>query len=210
MKTKKRILEAALQLFNAEGIGNVSMRRIAEAAGIQIGNLTYHYKNRDTLVESLLKQLMEELDEEIQRTQRAKVNLNTLWNALLNVYQIQNRYRFLMLDLLHMFRQYPQLLQQFRENFELRREEFALALFFMQANGTLQEEQKPGYYQQYLLPQLYCLSDFWLSEAELLYSGREEDKALHYARITFSLLLPHLSKEGKECYFEIMEKAEKG
>lgn len=210
MKTKKRILEAALQLFNAEGIGNVSMRRIAEAAGIQIGNLTYHYKNRDTLVESLLKQLMEELDEEIQRTQRAEVNLNTLWNALLNVYQIQNRYRFLMLDLLHMFRQYPQLLQQFRENFELRREEFALALFFMQANGTLQEEQKPGYYQQYLLPQLYCLSDFWLSEAELLYSGREEDKALHYARITFSLLLPHLSKEGKACYFEIMEMAEKG
>lgn len=210
MKTKKRILEAALQLFNAEGIGNVSMRRIAEAAGIQIGNLTYHYKNRDTLVESLLKQLMEELDEEIQRTQRAEVNLNTLWNALLNVYQIQNRYRFLMLDLLHMFRQYPQLLQQFRENFELRREEFALALFFMQANGTLKEEQKPGYYQHYLLPQLYCLSDFWLSEAELLYSGREEDKALHYARITFSLLLPHLSKEGKECYFEIMEMAEKG
>jgi AcrR family transcriptional regulator len=205
MKTKNRILEAALQLFNEEGIGNVSMRRIADAAGIQIGNLTYHFKNRDTLVESLLKQLMKELDEEIERTQKAEVNLKTLWNALLRVYQIQNRYRFLMLDLLHMFRQYPQLLQQFRENFELRREEFALALFFMQVNGTLQAEQQTGYYQLYLLPQLYCLSDFWLSEAELLYAGKPEDKPLYYARVTFSLLLPHLSEEGKKEYFDIMK-----
>jgi AcrR family transcriptional regulator len=209
MKTKERILEAALLLFNQEGIGNVSMRRIAEEAGIQIGNLTYHYRNRDTLIEALLNQLIEELEGEITRNQGRDLNLHMLWSSLYAAYQIQNRYRFIMLDLLHMFRQYPQLLQQFRENYERRREEVALALFFLAASEELKPEPEEGYYQEYLLPQIYCLSDFWLSEAELLYSGKAEDKPLYYARVTFSLLRAHLSEKGIVTYREIMGLAAK-
>ncbi|WP_017731061.1 TetR/AcrR family transcriptional regulator [Nafulsella turpanensis] len=210
MKTKDRILEAALQLFNEEGVGNISMRRIAEEAGIQIGNLTYHYRNRDTLIEALLNQLIEELEGEITKAQGGPPDLRMLWNSLYKAYQIQNHYRFIMLDLLHMFRQYPQLLQQFRENYEQRRQQVAVALFMIEAGGELKAEPEPGFYQHFLLPQLYCLSDFWLSEAELLYSGKTEDKPLHYAKITFSILRPHLSEEGIETYREIMGSEAKG
>lgn len=206
MKTKERILEAALQLFNQEGIGNISMRRIAEEAGIQIGNLTYHFRNRDNLIEGLLNQLIEELENEISKTQVSELSLRALWNALYTSYKIQDRYRFIMLDLLQMFRQYPQLLQKFRQNYERRRMELSFAIHLMEAGGILQKELSPDYYQEYLLPQLYCLSDFWLSEAELLYQGKDEDKALYYARITFSLLLPHLSETGKKDYHEVIKK----
>lgn len=205
MKTKERILEAALQLFNEEGIGNISMRRIAEEAGIQIGNLTYHFRNRDTLVEGLLNQLIEELENEIAKTQIPELSLRALWNALYTSYRIQDRYRFIMLDLLQMFRQYPQLLQKFRHNYERRRMELSFALQLMEANNILQQEISPNFYQEYLLPQLYCISDFWLSEAELLYQGKEDDKALYYARITFSLLLPHLSEQAKKDYFQVIK-----
>lgn len=204
MKTKERILEAALQLFNKEGIGNISMRRIAEEAGIQIGNLTYHFRNRDNIIEALLNQLMEELESEIAKTQVLEINLKALWQGLYSSYKIQDRYRFIMLDLLQMFRQYPQLLQKFRQNYELRRQEFAFILQLLESTGDIKQELCPGYYQQYLLPQLYCISDFWLSEAELLYSGPEIEKARFYARVTFSLLLPHLSEKGKKDYFEVM------
>ena len=206
MKTKEKILEAALQLFNQEGIGNVSMRRIAEEAGIQIGNLTYHFRNRDTLVEVLLNQLIEDLENEISKTQIPELSLRAVWNALYTSYKIQDRYRFIMLDLLQMFRQYPQLLQKFRENYERRRMELSFALQLMEAGGILQEELRPDFYQEYLLPQLYCLSDFWLSEAELLYEGKEEDKAYYYARVTFALLYPHLSAKGKKDYLDIFNK----
>lgn len=204
MKTKEKILESALQLFNREGIGNVSMRRIAEEAGIQIGNLTYHFRNRDTLVELLLNQLMEELENEIAKTQVPEISLHTLWEGLYSSYSIMNRYRFIMLDLLQMFRQYPQLLEKFRANYERRRQELAFILQLLEASGDIRPELHPGFYQQYLLPQLYCLSDFWLSEAELLYTGPAAEKALYYARISFSLLLPHLSDKGKKAYQEII------
>ena len=205
MKTKEKILEAALQLFNQEGIGNVSMRRIAEEAGIQIGNLTYHFRNRDNLVEALLNQLIDELETEISKTQVPELSLSAIWNALYTSYKIQDRYRFIMLDLLQMFRQYPQLLQKFRANYERRRFELSFALQLMEANGILQKEMRPDFYQEYLLPQLYCLSDFWLSEAELLYEGREEDKAYYYARVTFALLYPHLSEKAKQDYLDVFK-----
>ena len=80
----------------------------------------------------------------------------------------------------------------------------ALALFFLAASEELKPEPEEGYYQQYLLPQIYCLSDFWLSEAELLYSGKAEDKPLYYAKVTFSLLRGHLSEKGIETYRKIM------
>lgn len=204
MKTKEKILEAALELFNREGINNVSMRRIAEEAGIQIGNLTYHFRNRDTLVELLLNQLMEDLEKEISKMQGPEINLHSLWQSLYSSYSIMNRYRFIMLDLLQMFRQYPLLLQKFRANYERRRLEFAFVLQLLEATGDLKPELHPDFYQHYLLPQLYCLSDFWLSEAELLYTGPETEKPKYYARITFSLLLPHLSDKGKKAYHEII------
>src|SRR5690606_17555640 len=42
MKTRDRILECALQCFNARGEGNVSVLEIATELGISPGNLYYH------------------------------------------------------------------------------------------------------------------------------------------------------------------------
>jgi len=42
--TKQKILKQSLQLFNELGISNVSLRDIADEAGISVGNLQYHFK----------------------------------------------------------------------------------------------------------------------------------------------------------------------
>lgn len=56
-KTKARICEAALQLFNARGPAAVSTREIADAAGISEGNLWYHYRRKRDLVMALVGEL---------------------------------------------------------------------------------------------------------------------------------------------------------
>lgn len=204
MSTKERILEAALLLFNRDGISNVSMRRIAREAGIQIGNLTYYFPSRDSLVEALLNRLLEELEKRIERVEERESNLKMLWRILYVSCQIQLRYRFIMMDLLQMLRKYPKILQRFRLNFDRRRKEMAYALQLLEISEELNPELHPGYYQYYLLPQMYCLNDFWLSESELMYEWEQERKADYYASITFSLLLPHLSEKGKTNYFSIL------
>lgn len=54
--TKNRILACARKLFQERGYNDVSMRDIADAAGIQIGNLTYHYRRKEQLLEALILQ----------------------------------------------------------------------------------------------------------------------------------------------------------
>ncbi len=49
-KLKDRILESAWELFREKGYEKVSLRAIAEHAGTTVGNLTYHYPQKEDLL----------------------------------------------------------------------------------------------------------------------------------------------------------------
>ena len=51
---KKTIMDTARLLFNERGFQNTSMRDIAAALRISVGNLTYHYKKKEDLIEAIL------------------------------------------------------------------------------------------------------------------------------------------------------------
>lgn len=53
------ILEAALDVLVDEGYQALTMRRIAKACGITVGNVTYYYKSKDDLVRDLLSGVVE-------------------------------------------------------------------------------------------------------------------------------------------------------
>lgn len=57
--TKNRILECACRLFKEYGYNAVSMRNIADALDISVGNLTYHFRKKEDLIEALI---FEEMD----------------------------------------------------------------------------------------------------------------------------------------------------
>ncbi len=50
LETKKKIQDAAFELFEEYGYDSVSMQEIANKAGCSIGNLYHYYKNKDALV----------------------------------------------------------------------------------------------------------------------------------------------------------------
>jgi len=52
-KTRERILDAGLALFNEQGYANTSVAQIAEAAGIAAGNLWYHFHTKQDLLRAL-------------------------------------------------------------------------------------------------------------------------------------------------------------
>ena len=57
--TKNRILECACELFKKYGYNAVSMRNIADALDMSVGNLTYHFSKKEGLIEALV---FDELD----------------------------------------------------------------------------------------------------------------------------------------------------
>lgn len=66
--TKKRILEVTMDLLEStENPDDVTVRRIAEAAGIGTGLINYHFNSRDNLVKEAVTGKMESLAEIIEK-----------------------------------------------------------------------------------------------------------------------------------------------
>lgn len=59
--TKERILEKARKLFSEFGIANTRLQQIADESGISVGNLAYHFSNKEEIVEALYLEVLDEL-----------------------------------------------------------------------------------------------------------------------------------------------------
>ena len=60
VKTRDKIIDTAIALFNREGVFNVSMRMIADSIGISVGNLTYHFRKKDDLISEIMMRKIKE------------------------------------------------------------------------------------------------------------------------------------------------------
>lgn len=56
-----KILDAALGLYSSQGFGATSMREIAAAASLSVGNVYHHFANKEEIFERLLERYWERL-----------------------------------------------------------------------------------------------------------------------------------------------------
>lgn len=93
MNAKERIVQAATALFNEQGTGKVSTNHIAVAAHMSPGNLYYHYKNKEEIIEAILDRMYAEWDPVWELPDEPVTRL-TLHNRLLRNFEILWQYRF--------------------------------------------------------------------------------------------------------------------
>ncbi|WUH96823.1 TetR family transcriptional regulator [Spirillospora sp. NBC_00431] len=59
MSARDQILQATLRLIGEKGIGAVTNRAVARAAGVSLGSLTYHFPNQEDLLREALQTFVE-------------------------------------------------------------------------------------------------------------------------------------------------------
>src|SRR5258707_14483292 len=108
MKTRDRILEAALALFNEEGVAKISTNRIATELAISPGNLYYHFKTKEQLVEWLFRRLEKEISP-FTDAGDSLTALDDVWLTLHLAFETSEKYRFVFVDIDHLAREYPRI-----------------------------------------------------------------------------------------------------
>lgn len=66
-QTRELILHAALGIMVEEGYLAMTMRRVADASGMKLGNLTYHFPTREDLVREMLEAVISAYEIEWER-----------------------------------------------------------------------------------------------------------------------------------------------
>lgn len=98
-KTRQRILDTSLAMFNLQGEPNVTTNHIADELEISPGNLYYHFRNKDDIIEQLFQRYEERMDSALLAPEGRLPNLEDIWLQLHLVFECIWEYRFLYRDL---------------------------------------------------------------------------------------------------------------
>jgi AcrR family transcriptional regulator len=98
-KTRDRILGISLEMFNAQGEPNVTTNHIADELEISPGNLYYHFRNKDDIVEHLFALFETRMDKALTAPDSRLANLEDLWLQMHLVFECIWDYRFVYRDL---------------------------------------------------------------------------------------------------------------
>jgi AcrR family transcriptional regulator len=98
-RTRQRILDTALMLFNRDGEPNVTTADIADEMNISPGNLYYHFRNKDDIIGELYAALEGKLAPLLDVPPGRSVSVEDLWLLLHLLFERMGEYRFFYRDL---------------------------------------------------------------------------------------------------------------
>jgi AcrR family transcriptional regulator len=186
--TYQRILDCATKCFAKKGFGAVSLFEISTELNISRGNLTYHFKDKDTLLKAIADGMWEEIDKG-RRKSRQLPSFENLHNEVQLYHKLQKQYSFIFLD--NHVMTHPLLKKKFNEMINQTIKDNEAAIAFAIASGNMKHEPFKGVYHNIA----YCawmIAFFWLAQKVI----RGEKKSKDAEAIIWTLLIPNFTKKG--------------
>src|ERR1700688_790485 len=112
-RTRERIVETSLQLFNRDGAPNVTTADIADEMGISPGNLYYHFRNKDQIIAELFAAFEQRLEGLLTLPEGRGAGVEDLWLLLHLLFEAMWDHRFLFRDLDEILSRNPRLASRF-------------------------------------------------------------------------------------------------
>ncbi len=198
--TKHKILIKSLDLFNDCGISNVSLRDIANKSGISVGNLQYHFKKREDIIEALYFQLVEKIDS-IYFIKTDDL-LQSFLNISVDIFTILYEYHFFLLDFITITRRNKKIKKHYSELSKRREIEFIKVVDVLIKNGLFREELLKNEYHS-LFKRIEVISNFWFSSILIQADVLSKESIEQYSLLISQSIYPYLTNEAKKQYAAI-------
>ena len=98
-RTRERIIELSHRLFNDFGEPNVTTSMIGDEMNISPGNLYYHFRNKDEILNAIFSDFEREMDVLLAIPVKRRISVEDAWLFLHLVFELIWKYRFIYRDL---------------------------------------------------------------------------------------------------------------
>ncbi|RMD74472.1 MAG: TetR/AcrR family transcriptional regulator [Bacteroidetes bacterium] len=196
--TAQRILESARKLFNDRGTMHVRLQHIADETRISVGNLAYHFRNKEAIVQALYAYIHDSQQHVLSLLRQVPlfVQVNEL---LARHWGVQLAYRFFYLDTLDILRLYPAIRSTHQEYLGWQHSQLKLMVQFNLSRGALilPSAATPDLLARHLARHL----DHFLSSQVI--GGHAHPTFDDFATEFWHLMVPWMSAAGLEEYLSL-------
>ena len=196
-KTKYKILEIAKDLFNEHGYGQVTIRMIAIKLEMSSGNLNYHFKKRDEILEALYFQMVKDFDERIDKLSEIEISFGQIKNDIRLSMERMVEYWFIWTDLYNLLKNNERIFTHFSE---VHKERMAGNLFLFNRLIEMGLMRSTAFKNEYemLSERMINFGDTWIYTSELYRRKSTLKNIEHQSKVMMAMIYPYLTKEG--CY----------
>lgn len=197
LSTRDRLIAVSLALFNERGPDRVTTAQIAEAAGVNEGNLYYYFKTKQALILVIFDQFEAAVERLLAEDHASNGDPAAYVSFLREWFEIVWTYRFLYRDFMGLIATAPELRRRIRAISERIRTPVKDLIGHMRGAGLMEMTDEELYV---LLPNLWIVSTYWVVYLDVQEGIRTLKKShLEWGlKQVASLFQPYLTKAARE------------
>ena len=202
-RTRERILEASLRLFNEQGEPNITTNHIADELEISPGNLYYHFRNKDDIIEHLFGQYEERIDRALLQPQGRLPNLEDIWLQLHLVFECIWEYRFLYRDVVDILSRNRRLRLRFGRILRRAAGNATSGMRGLVQAGVMRASAAEV---EATATNILVVATFWLNYASVR-GDRDEHEAIRTGIVQVMMLLSPLLRDAERVHLNTLAEA---
>ena len=202
-KTKKKILNTAVILYNEFGIANVRNQDIAERAGMSLSNFNYHFGAKKDLIVAVFDLMFETLQKNVYGNS-ILVKEGQGLTITKSYFEFQERFCFFYLDTTNILKMFPELNEKVQKQIEESYQIIKNLNYLAIGMGMMkpEPEDNPGSYDQ-LMRHIWIHNHFWFANSRIINS--EDNLVKKGIESLFNLCYPYLTKKGVLSYKQFIK-----
>jgi len=178
-------------MFNEHGVANVRLQQIADECGISVGNLAYHFKNKEAIVSYVYDEIFQEFMM-ILSDYLPEETFMGIDRKLDNYYLFVMKYKFYFTDIFEIERNYPEIIGKWHQYINRMLLQIKGRIDFDISRGILIAQSNEM--NELLANNIWMSIIFWLPQRVL--RGLPFDEKL-FKEAVWSQIIPYMTQRGQ-------------
>jgi AcrR family transcriptional regulator len=202
-RTRERIIDLSLRLFNDIGEPNVTTSAISDEMNISPGNLYYHFRNKDDITNAIFEDFEKEMDSLLSAPGKRDIHFEDAWFFLHLLFEQIWKYRFIYRDINDLLSRNRKLEVHFKAIVERKQNAATLLCQALHQTGDLTATSREI---EALATNMVVVTTHWLSHEYIRNARRFTDANYQSAAMArgayqvLSLVAPYLRDEPRALF----------